>query len=71
VNNPRALYKGVQIQVQPRDLGNGEWRADFTLFDEQGSFVDTPHYELPGKYSNREEAVQAALEAAWQMIDSR
>lgn len=64
-----AVYKGVTIQLQPRELLDGGWMADFTLNEERGSETNATPYFGNNAYPSREEAKHAALDSAWEIID--
>jgi hypothetical protein len=66
-----AVYEGVRIQLQPRELREGGWKADFTLIEERGPEIgETPFYgEIT--YRTRDDARLAALDSARRIINER
>ncbi len=62
-------YKDIGIQLQPRDLHAGGWKADFTLNDDRGPTLKTAPYFGTEVYATREDAESAALDSARRIID--
>jgi hypothetical protein len=69
MDEPFASYRGVRIQLQPRELRTGGWTADFILY-KRGSTTDGVPYKGEGVYPTREKAKSEAYEHAHKIIDN-
>jgi hypothetical protein len=69
MDEPFASYRGVRIQLQPRELQTGGWTADFILYRDPGSITEGVPYEGQAAYPSREKAKSEALESAKEIID--
>ncbi len=66
-----VAYRGVTIELQPTELRDGGWMADFTLYEENGSATDATGYKGKNVYASGEEAKLAAFNSAREIIDER
>ena len=66
-----AAYKGIRIRLQPTQLHDGTWKADFTLDEEHGSSTESVPYYGKNAYASRDEAKRAALDSARRIIDTK
>jgi hypothetical protein len=64
-----ASYNGVRILVQPTQLADGGWKANFTLLRLRGSETDAIPYYGERAYPTRQIAKQESLNAARLEID--
>lgn len=64
-------YKGIRIYLQPRELAEGGWTANFTLSEERGSQTTDTTFHGELTYETKELAERAAMGMARRKIDER
>jgi hypothetical protein len=64
-----VAYKGVRILVQPTQLADRGWKANFTLLRRRGGETDAIPYYGERAYPTRQIAKQESLDAARAEID--
>lgn len=66
----RITYKGVVIDVRPKELADGTgWTEDFTLEIHMGDSVRTTGFTSDRVFKTREEAVEASIASGKHKVD--
>jgi hypothetical protein len=69
VMKSRVGYKGYVIEVRLSELMDGEFSAEFSVEEHDGSRVTETQFYLPDTFPTQESAIKAAIQAGRQKID--
>jgi hypothetical protein len=66
----RQAYEGRVIEARSSELKNGGWDCEFSIEEHATTGVTETAFYLPGVFPTSEAAIQAAVTAGVQKIDS-
>jgi len=66
----RQAYEGRVIEARSSELKNGGWACEFSIEEHEASGVTETAFYVPGIFPTPEAAIQAAVTAGKQKIDS-
>jgi hypothetical protein len=66
----RQAYEGRVIEVRSSELKDGDWNSEFSIEEHETTGVTETTFYLPGVFPTREVAIEAAVQAGQQKIDS-
>ena len=66
----RQAYEGRVIEARSSELKNGRWDCEFSIEEHETTGVTERAFYVPGIFPTPESAIQAAVTAGQQKIDS-
>jgi hypothetical protein len=66
----RQAYEGRVIEARSSELKNGGWDCEFSIEEHETTGVTETAFYVPGVFPTPEAAIEAALTAGVQKIDS-
>jgi hypothetical protein len=66
----RQAYEGRVIEARSAKLKDGGWDSEFSIEEHDATGVTERAFYVPGVFPSAEEAIEAALKAGQQKIDS-
>ena len=66
----RQAYEGRVIEARSSELKDGGWDCEFSIEEHEASGVTETAFYVPGVFPSAEAAIEAAVTAGQQKIDS-
>jgi hypothetical protein len=66
----RQAYEGRVIEVRSYELKDGGWDCEFSIEEHETTGVTETAFYVPGVFPTAEAAIEAAVKAGQQKIDS-
>jgi len=66
----RQAYEGRVIEARSSELKDGGWDCEFSIEEHEPTGVTETEFHVPGVFPTAEAAIQAAVTAGQQKIDS-
>jgi hypothetical protein len=66
----RQAYEGCVIEARSSELKDGGWNSEFSIEEHKPTGVTETAFYVPGVFPTTEGAIQAAVTAGKQKIDS-